>query len=85
EDESEASDDGMVLAGGADTSQAGILAVEGLIAGKQIEDLIEDTGSAVSLISSQLYETILNKGELQPIKGRYMVANGSLLNIKGSV
>ena len=43
-----------------------------------------NTGSAVSLVSLQFYETIANKAQFQPIKGRYMVANKSLLNIKGS-
>ena len=86
EDESDSDDEGMVLAaGGGDTCQTGILAVNAWIAGKEIEDLIMDTGSAVSLVSSQIYETITNRGQLQPIKGRYMVANGSLLNFKGSV
>ena len=81
EDDSESSDDGMVLTGGGDASQTGILAVKACIAGREIEDLIVDTGSAVSLVSSQFYDTIANKAQLQPIKGRYMVANGSLLNI----
>ena len=58
--------------------------VQGRIAGKEIKDLIVDAGSAVSLVSSQFYETIANKAQLQQIKGRYMVANGFLLNIKGS-
>ena len=44
-----------------------------------------DTGSAVSLVSSQLYETIINEGQLQPIKCKYIAVNGSLLNIKRSV
>ena len=44
-----------------------------------------DTGFAVVLVSSQFYETITNRGQLQQIKIRYMVANGSLVNIKGSV
>ena len=48
-------------------------------------DLIVDTGSAVSLLSSQHFDSISNGQQLQPIIGRYMVANGSLLNIKGSV
>ena len=43
-----------------------------------------DTGSAVSLVSSQFYDTIANKAQLQPINGRYMVVNEFLLNIKGS-
>ena len=82
EDDSESNDDGMVLTGGRDAFQTGILAVQGRIARKEVEDLIVDTGSAVSLVSSQFYYTIVNKAQLQPIKGRYMVANGSLLNIK---
>ena len=57
---------------------------KGSIAGTEVVDLIVDTGSAVSLVSCQFYDTIANKAQLQPIKGRYMVANGFLLNIKGS-
>ena len=85
EDDSYSNDDGMVLAAGDNTCQTGILAVNGSIAGTEIEDLIVDTGSAMSLVSSQFYDTIPNGGKLQPIKGRYMVANRTLLNIKGSV
>ena len=84
EDDSESSDDGMVLTTKRDVCQTGILAVQGRIAGKAVEDLIVDTGSAVSLVSSQFYDTIANKEQLQPIKCCYMVANGFLLNIKGS-
>ena len=61
EDESDSNDDGMVLAAGEDTYQTGVLAVEACIAGNEIEDLIVDSGSAVSLVSSQLYETITNR------------------------
>ena len=83
ENESDATDNGMVVAGNGDISQAGILAVQGAIAETPIEDQILDTGSAVYLISSKLYNTISPKHELQPIKGNYIVANGSLLDIKG--
>ena len=31
----------------------------------------------------EFYDTIANKAQIKPIKGRYCVANGSLLNIKG--
>ena len=75
----------MVIAARDNTCQTGILEVNGSIAGTEIEDLIVDTGSAVSLVSSQFYDTIPNGEKLQSIKGRYMVANGTLLNIKGSV
>ena len=68
-----------------ETCQTGILEVKGSIAGKEIENLIVDTGSAVSLVSSQFYKTITNRKQLQQIKGRYILSNGSLLNIKGSV
>ena len=61
------------------------MAVNACIAGGEIEDLFVETRSAVSFVSSQFYETISNLKQLQPIKGRYMVAIGSLLNIKGSV
>ena len=78
----------MVLAGwgeGWDTCQTGILAINAFIAGNEIKDLIVDPRSAVSLVSSQFYETISIRGQLQPINGQYMVPNRSLLNIKGSV
>ena len=85
EDASKSNIDGMVLATGGDTFKTRILAVQGCIAGKEIQDLIVDTGSPVSLVSLQFYETIINKTQLQPIKGHYIAVNGSLLNIKGSV
>ena len=85
EEEADASDDGMVLVGSGVNCQTGILAVKGEIAGKEIEDIIVDSGSAISLISTKFFEKLDNKKQLIPIKGRYMVANGSLLNIKGSV
>ena len=85
EDEPDQHDNGMVLVGNEDTCQAAILAVQGMIAGKEVEDLIVDTGSAISLISTQFYDTLGGNLQLQPIKGRYMVANGSLLSIKGSI
>ena len=75
EDDKESSDDGMVLTTGGDACQTGILAVLGRIAGKEVEDLIVDTGSAVSLVSSQFYDTIANKAQLQQITGRYIIAN----------
>ena len=53
-------------------------------AGKEVEHLIVETGSAEFFVSSQFYDTIANRKQLQQINGRYMVANGSLLNIKGS-
>ena len=83
-DDSESSDDGLVLTGGKNSFQTEILAVQNRIAGTEVKDLIVDTKHAVFLVSSQLYDTIANKAQLQPIKGRYMVANKSLLNIKGS-
>ena len=43
-DASKLNDDGMVLDTGEDTFQAGILAVQGCISGKEIQDLIVDTG-----------------------------------------
>ena len=73
EDDSESSDDGMVLTTGRDACERGILAVLGRIAGKEVEDLIVDTGSAVSLVSSQFYDTIENKAQLQPINGRIRI------------
>ena len=85
EDASKSNDDVLVLATGGDTFQTGILAVQGCIAGKEIQDLIVDTGSPVSLVSSQFYKTIINATQLQPIKGQYIEVNGSLLNINKSI
>ena len=85
EDESESKNDRQVLTAEKCMFQTGILAVQGCIEGKTIQDLIVDTGSAVSLVSSQYYETIINQRQLQPIKGQYIAVNESLLNIKGSV
>ena len=85
EDESESKDDKQVLTAEGDTFQTGILAVQGCIGEKEIQDLIVDTGSPVSLVSSQFYEMIINGTQLQPIKGQYIAVNGSLLNINGSV
>ena len=85
EDASKSNDDEMVLDTEGDTFQTEILAVQGCIAGQEIQDLIVDTGSPVSFVSSQFYETIINGTQLQPIKGQYIAVNGSLLNIIGSV
>ena len=84
-DANKSTDYGMFLAKGRDTFKTGILAVQGCIAGNEIQDLIVDTGSPVSVVSSQFYETIIDKTQLQPIKGHYIAVNGSLLNIKGVV
>ena len=84
-DASKSNDDGLVLAREGDTFQTGILAVQGCIAGKEIQDIIVYTGSPVSLVSSQFYKTIINGTQLQPIKGQYIALNVSLLNIIGSV
>ena len=54
----------MVLTGVGDACKAGILAVLGRIAGKEVEDLIVHTGIAVSLVSLQFYDTIANKAKL---------------------
>ena len=70
EGDSESNDDKMVLAAEGDTCQTGCFTVKACIASKEIKDLIVDTGSAVSLVSSQCYETITNHGKLQPLKGR---------------
>ena len=85
QDASKSNDDVLVLSTEGDTFKTGILAVQGCIAGKEIEDLIVETGSPVSLVSSQFYETIINGTQLQPIKGQYIAVNKSLLNINGSV
>ena len=85
EDESESKDDKQIFTAEGHTFQTGILAVQGCIGGKEIQDLIVDTGSAVSIVSSKFYKTIINEWPFQPILGQYIAVNGSLLNIKGSV
>ena len=85
EDDSESNDNGMVLAAGKDTCQTGILAVNACIGKREIEDVIVDTGSTVSLVSPQFSDSITTQRQLQPIKSRFMVANGFLLNIKRSI
>ena len=84
EDATDLQDDGIVLTGTAETSSC-ILAVNGKIEGHEIKDIIVDTGSAVSLVSLAFYDNIKERHPLQPSKGNFMVANGSLLEIKGSL
>ena len=85
EDSSDSQGDGIVLAGSTEQNFSSILAVSGKIENHEIQDIIVDTGSAVSLISHAFYESFKDKQPLQPSKGKFMVANGSLLAIKGSV
>ena len=49
---------------------------------KNIQDLILDIGSSLSLVSSQFLETIINGTQLQLSNGHYITLNESLLNIK---
>lgn len=84
-DDSELNDDGIVLGTGGDTFQTRILTAKGSISGKEVKDLIGNFVSAIFHVCTQLYETITNRGQLQQIKGRSMVANESLLIIKGLV
>ena len=85
EDSNDPQGDGIVLAGSTEQNFSSILAVSGKIQNHEIQDIIVDTGSAVSLISYTFYENFKDKQPLQPSKGKFMVANGSLLEIKGSV
>ena len=55
EDASKSNDDDMVFDTEGDTFQTEILAVRGCIAEKEIQDLIVNTGSPVSLVRSQFY------------------------------
>ena len=72
EDASKSTDDVMVLATGGDTFQTVILVVQGCSAGIEIQDLIVDSKSAVSIVSSEFYETIINEKQLQPNKVQYI-------------
>ena len=67
-DDSESSDDVMVLACGEDACQTRILAIVYWIAGKEVEDCIVDNGSTVSIVSSQLYDTIANQAQFKRSK-----------------
>ena len=78
ENDSESNDDGMVFTEGGDTCQTRNLAVKACIGGKEVEDLIVDTGSSVFVVSLQFYDTVANKAQLQPTKWRYMLASGSV-------
>jgi hypothetical protein len=85
EDDTDQQDGEMMLTGTSDSGCSGILAAAGEVAGKQVEHVIVDTGSAVSIISTEFYETIKHKGALQPTRGKYLVANGTVLGSKGSI
>ena len=63
EDENESKDDKQVLTAEGETFQIGILAVQSSIGEQKIQDLIVDTGFAVYVVSSQFYETIINRGQ----------------------
>ena len=85
EESSDSQGDGIVLAGRTEPNFSSILAVSGKIENREIHDIIVYTGSAVSFISHAFYESFKDKQPLQPSKGKFMVANGSLIAIKGSV
>ena len=63
-DNSDSNNDSIILKAEINMFKTGILAVNGFIAKREIEDLIEDTRSAVYFVSSQLYVTITNRGQL---------------------
>ena len=57
----EADTAGAVFATGEKAFSKGILAIEGNLAGRQFDDIIIDTGSAVSLISTSLWDQVSEK------------------------
>ena len=61
----------------------GILAIEGNLAGRHF-DIIIDTGSAVSLISTSLWNQVTEKFSRTQVKSKYVVANGTTLPVEGS-
>jgi hypothetical protein len=75
----------VVLTARADTGSKGILTVNGKIAGQKIENVIVDTGSAVSLISTSFFENLRKTSELLRAKGNFQVANGTQLTVKGAI
>ena len=62
----------------------GILAIEGSLAGRKFDDIILDTGSAVSLISTSLLNQLPQKLTRNQVKSKYVVANGTTLPVEKS-
>ena len=54
------------------------------LAGRHFDDIIIDTGSAVSLISTLLCDQLSEKFTRNPVKSKYVVANGTKLPVEGS-
>ena len=73
-----------VFAAGEGTLSKGILAIEGNLAGRHFDDIIVDTGSAVSLISTSLWDQLHEKFTCTHVKSKYVVANGTPLTVEGS-
>ena len=75
---------GAVFATGEKAFSKGIFAIEGNLAGHHFYHIIIDTGSAVSLISTSLWNQVSEKFSLTHVKSKYVVANGTTLLVEGS-
>ena len=75
---------GAVFATGEKAFSKGILAIEGNLAGRHFDDIIIDTGSAVSLISTLLWNQVFEKFSRTQFKSKYVVANVTTLPVEGS-
>ena len=62
----------------------GILAINKNLAGRQFKDIIVDTGSAVSLISTLLRDQFHEKFTRNQVRSKYVVANRTTLPVEGS-
>ena len=75
---------GAVFAAAEGAFSKGIYAIEGSLAGRHFDDIIIDTGSAISLISTSLWEQLPQKFTRNQVKSKYVVANGTTLHVEGS-
>ena len=73
---------GAVFAATEGAFSKGILAFEGNLAGRHFDDIIIDTGSAVSLISTLLWDQLSEKFTRNYVKSKYVVANGTTLPVE---
>ena len=75
---------GAVFAAAEGAFSKGILAIERSLAGRHFDDIIIDTGSAVFLISTSLWDQLSEKFTRNQVKSKYIVANGTTLPVEGS-
>ena len=75
---------GAVFAAAEETFSKGMLAIKGSLAGRHFDDIINDTGSAVSLISTSLWDQLSEKFTRNQVKSKYVDANETTLPVEGS-